>query len=492
MINNKPKAAIIGRTNVGKSTLFNRLTESGKAIVSSIPGTTRDRNYGECFWRGKKFQLADTGGLENIPTPSLKRLSKTPSQVEGRPQATLKDPKPGRGEASSDSSIKRQIVSQTLKEIDAADLIIFLIDANDGVLPQEKEFVKFLRKKQKEYLVVANKVDNKRISNKIDPEIYKLSPNEPFFVSAINGVGTGDLLDAIVKNLPPAKKSNQTLRQSSKSATTEQLNDRTMVKIAIIGKPNVGKSSLLNAIFGEEHVIVSETPHTTREAQDILINYQNTPILLIDTAGIRRKAKIDNQLEKMGVKQSIGTFKRVNLILFVIDAASPVSKQDKNLGRLIVNAGRPVLVIVNKWDLVKDQETKEYEKFFKAEFPHLNFAPLFFVSAKTGKHVDKILNHALETKKQAEKQIPDNALAKFLKKIVLDLKKYQGKQKKMPRLLGLKQTKTNPPTFEIIYSEAKGQKLAASVIKYIENRLREKFGFKGVSIIIDSRSIKLK
>ncbi len=259
MINDKIKVAIIGRTNVGKSTLFNRLTETKRALVSNIPGTTRDRNYGECSWANKTFTLVDTGGLEKIPTKIIKKPL-----------------------AQASEEIERKIIEQTLKEINEADLILFLIDAKDGVMPQEKEFANFIRKGQKKTLLVINKVDNNRIRRELDPEIYKLGLAKPNLVSATNGVGTGDLLDEITKNLPPQKNQLSSINNQPSS----------IFKIAIIGKPNVGKSSLLNALFGEERVIVSEIPHTTREAHDTLINYKDNPLLLVDTAGIRRKSKL--------------------------------------------------------------------------------------------------------------------------------------------------------------------------------------------------------
>lgn len=476
---NIKKVVIIGRANVGKSTLFNRLTESGKAIVSPIPGTTRDRNYGECSWRGKKFTLVDTGGLEKLPTSDILHLTS--------------------------NTIENKIATQTLTEIETADLVLLLLDANDGVLPQEEEFAKLLRKENKRYLTVVNKVDNQRIRNNLDPDIYKLSQDEPQLVSAINGTGTGDLLDEIINKLPKQKeKKLSTINNLSRAGSRDK-----QLAISIIGRPNVGKSSLLNALLGEERVIVDEKPHTTRETQEFTIKYKKHPkkfaysgnlhsfadpfeIKLIDTAGIRRKSKINNALEKQGVRQGLGTLKRADFILFVIEANSPISRQDKNLARLIVESRKPVLVVANKWDLTRGQETSEYEKFFKAEFPHLSFAPVIFISAKTGRRVDKILDQVLETKKESEKQITANALSKFLKKIIADLKKYQGRQRRMPRLLDLKQTSANPPTFEIVYSATKNQKLASSVIKYIENRLREKFGFIGTPIVVESRAIELK
>ena len=491
------KVALIGRTNVGKSTLFNRLLGKRKAIVSPTAGTTRDRNFGECLWNGKTFTLIDTGGLED---PDEKKYS-------------------SKQEKKRLLEIEKNIKQQALIALKQANIIVFVLDHKTGIMPQDKQVATLLRQSKKPIVLAINKATTKSIRNSEIAEYYKLGLAEPILISATLGAGTGDLLDAITKNLPKQKEKEQSTINNQQST------------ISIIGRPNVGKSSLLNLFAKEQRSITSPHPHTTREAQEITIKYKKTfansrnlhkdsqhsydikqhsydikqdsyDIKLIDTAGVRRKSKIDNRLEKVGVKQSLEILKNSDITLFIIDSSEPIAKQDQTLARLVKEAGQPTIILANKWDLVKGVEMSEYEKNFKKYFPHLSFAPFIFISCKTKRNIDKILDTALKLYQESAIEITEQSLNEFLARIMKNLKKFQGKSKTVPRLLDLKQTATHPPTFEVIMKEPTknlppGARRAKrgphpSTVKYVENQLRENFNLKNIPIKITLRTIKIK
>jgi len=453
--------AIIGRTNVGKSTLFNRLLGQRKAIVSSRAGTTRDRNFASVSWNGKNFTLVDTGGLED---PDDKKYSS--KQEKRRLQ-----------------EIEKSIKKQALVALKQADSIIFVLNIRDGVMPQEKKIADILRKSKKPITLAINKATSKSARDQENAEYYKLGLGEPILVSATTGIGTGDLLDAVTKNL-------STDAQKTETETIKPYNNETI--ISIIGRPNVGKSSLLNIFAKEERAIVSSQPHTTREAQEIVLKYKDQTIKLIDTAGVRRKSKIDNHLERTGVKQSLETLKDSDLILFIIDSNERLAKQDQALARLIKDSNKPTIILANKWDLVKGVEMNEYEINFKKYFPHLSYAPFIFISCKNKRNIDKILDTAIKLHEESSIEITPNALNKFLTRIMGNLKKFQGKSKTVPRLIDLRQTSTSPPAFEIIMKESKHKKPHPSTIKYVENQIREKFNLKNIPVRVTLRTVKIK
>ncbi|NQU77300.1 ribosome biogenesis GTPase Der [Candidatus Falkowbacteria bacterium] len=455
---NMNKVAIIGRTNVGKSTLFNRLIGRKKAIVSPRAGTTRDRNFGSVSWNGKTFTLIDTGGLED---PDEKKYS---SKQEMRRLL----------------EIEKNIKKQALVALKQADLVIFILDIKDGIMPQDQQVANLLRKSKKPVVLAINKATSKAARDQENAEYYKLGLGEPTLISATTGTGTGDLLDAVTKNLPKQKENN-----------LSTINSQQLI-ISIIGRPNVGKSSLLNLFAGEQRSIVSSQPHTTREAQEIIIEHKDQAIKLIDTAGVRRKSKIDNHLEKIGVKQSLETLKDSNLILFIVDSSEPLAKQDQSLARLIKESNKPTIILANKWDLVKGIEMFEYETNFKKYFPHLSYAPFIFISCKNKRNIDKILDTAIKLSEESSIEITKNALSKFLTRIMGNLKKFQGKSKTVPRLLDLKQISINPPAFEIIMKDSKHKRPHPSTIKYVENQIRQKFNLKNIPVRITLRTIKIK
>jgi GTP-binding protein len=443
------KIAIIGRANVGKSTLFNCLTEKNKAIISNIPGTTRDRNYAPVEWRGFAFELVDTGGLDIV----------------------------------HDKAFEEDVIKQATFALNEAGLILFVVDAKNGLMPQDKQVVSLLKKSRKQILLVANKVDGARIRQQL-AEFYRLGLGDPIPVSALNGTGTGDLLDLIVDKFKQ-KKPVYDPQDTTDDAPPVK------IKVAIIGKPNVGKSSIVNSILGEERVITSSTPYTTRDSQDIEFKYQDQNYLLIDTAGIRKRNKIKNKLERFSVKQSLISIKRAEVALLVTDVTTSLSRQDKILSEAILESEKSVIIIANKWDLVPDKDEvtiNKYIKYYQAFFPYLTFAPIVFTSALEGQRVKKILEVAKEVYDERFREISENALDKFIKKVIKIHPPAKGKGTKKPKIHGLKQLKTDPPIFELI-KDYKSD-LHISYIRFIENKLREKFGFLGTPIIIKVRKLK--
>lgn len=350
------EVALIGQVNVGKSTLFNALLQKRKAIVSSYPGTTRDRNKAKAFWRGYYFNLVDTGGF-----------------------------------LSPVKELEPAVLKQAQKAINSADLILLILDGQREITAQEKEVAYYLKKSGKKTLLVINKIDSHRQEKNVSPEIYQLGLGKPYFVSAATGRGCGDLLDALVKFIPSFK---------SKIKKWPEL------KIAIIGKPNVGKSSLINTLIKEERVIVSPYPLTTRDAQEIELKKGQKVFRLIDTAGIRRKTKVGRrvtpqiyspkEIEEESIRQSLDQIKKADVILLVVDGSSHLTRQDKRLARLISDSGKKNIIIVNKIDLLSFKSIKELnylKRYFQGSLPGMKKTSVIFVSAKTGQNVDKILKY---------------------------------------------------------------------------------------------------
>ncbi len=445
---NLPTVALVGRVNVGKSTLFNKITETAHALVSDIPGTTRTRNIGTASWRGKQFRLIDTGGLtfdESVP-------------------------------------LEKEIITQTQIALNEADLIVFVVDIQDELLPQEKELAKYLRQSQKnkQVILLANKADNQSLRLKIhNGEWLKLGLGEPFPVSAGNGSNVGDFLDLVYKKLAKTKLRPKTAKKIKP------------IKVALIGKPNVGKSTLFNALIGEERVIVSDMPHTTREPHDTLVEYEKENYLFIDTAGIRRKTKVSGQLEKIGISKSLDTINKADIVLFVLDAGEPITDQDQQLGGFLKEHTKSTIIVINKWDKAEandDEFRGEVKQLIYNNFPHLDFAPLVFVSAKSQYRVHQIFPLIKQAYEAKQITIDDATLKEFLKNTTHKKMPTTGKGVRHPKILSLKQLASNPPVFELLIKVKTS--LHNSYIQYLKKRLREKFGFFATPLIMKVSKLK--
>lgn len=448
-IDNLPVVALVGRVNVGKSTLFNKLIEENKAVISNIPGTTRTSNEGLVLWRGKYFRLIDTGGL------------------------TFTDEVP----------LEEDILKQSERAMKEAGLVLFITDAQTGILPQEKELAKRLRRiAVKSVILIGNKVDKKKDEiNLTEPEWAKLGLGEPFPISAASGRNTGDLLDVIFKEL------NKTKRRPKTKKTADEKN----INIAIIGRPNAGKSSLFNKLVGQEKVIVSDLPHTTREPHDTVVIYEKQPINFIDTAGIRRKAKVAGQLERAGIKKSLAAVEESDIVLFVLDGSETMSHQDKQLGGLLEKRGKSVIILLNKWDLAEDNSDSQRQlvkEMVYAHFPHLDFAPIEFTSGLTGYGVHKIFPTILKVWQGRQTEVGVKALEHFLKQTTKQHRPARGKGTRHPKLMGIRQIDTCPPVFEIFIKYRTS--LHRSYVNFIENKLREQFDFTGTPVIIKLTKLK--
>jgi GTP-binding protein len=445
---NLPTIALVGRVNVGKSTLFNRITESSHAIVSDIPGTTRTRNVSIATWRGKQFTLIDTGGLN----------------------------------FTDDVPLEKDIILQTEKAIKEADVIVFITDIQEGILPQEKELAKFLirKKEHKTIIFAANKADSERMRTNIyEKEFLQLGFGAPIPFSAENGSGVGDLLDEVFKKLG---------KNSKRPKKIPELNP---IKIAIVGKPNVGKSSLFNKLIGEERVIVSDMPHTTREPHDLLVEYEKNLLLFIDTAGIRKKSKVSGELEKEGIGKSLEAIKRADIVLFVIDTAEPVTDQDKQLAGFLREHCKSAIIIVNKWDLADDNSDNfrnEVKRRVRAYFPHIDFAPIIFTSALSGYKTHQILPVIIQAHEERKTKIEQEKLDDFIRRAIKKHLPSRGKGVRHPTILDFRQIHSNPPLFELFIKYKTS--LNISYLNFLENRLRAEYGFFAAPIIIKLTKVK--
>ncbi|MFH1427715.1 MAG: ribosome biogenesis GTPase Der, partial [Patescibacteria group bacterium] len=431
-------------------TLFNCLTEKKQALVSEIEGTTRDSNLKEIEWRGKKLKLVDTGGILDLKYLFGKNLKS--------------------------NDIESKVQNQARQYLQRADLILFLVDTKSGLLPQDKQMALFLKKNladKNKIILVANKVDSPKYTYNL-AEFNKLSLDEPIAISAANGSGTGDLLDVIIKRLKKIKINVQTTKSSK--TVLDQIN------VCLIGKPNIGKSSLLNSILGYDRVIVSETPHTTREPQNTEIIYDEKLFTLVDTAGISRKGQKVKNLTKDGIIKSLGALNQADIALLLIDVSQKITRDDLRLVQEIIDRKKSFIIIANKWDLIYEKDTKHYTDYIYGKFPFASWAPIHFASALTGAKVDKIFDLIIALDKERKKQLSDSQLNKFLNKIVKVHPPTKGKGFKHPHIYELKQISSSPPNFNLRIGT--NDDLHFSYVRFIENRLREKFGFSGTPITI--------
>jgi len=447
---NLPQVAIVGRANVGKSTLFNRLIEKNKAIVSAVAGTTRDINMNTCAWQSRDFMLVDTGGLD------------------------ISDRKAGK--------IEKDILKMAKKAIDNADVIVFLIDIKVGLTNEDKKLAKEILKNKgkKKIILAANKADRPRSAAEM-ADLYKLGMGEPHAMSAVTGAGTGDLLDVVVENLPKEKKSK------AKDADEEP-----PIKVAIIGQPNVGKSSMINSIMGEERVIVTDIAHTTREAHDMEFRYKDRDFILIDTAGIRRKAKsTKDKLERKSVGKSTHALKEADVILLVTEVQKRLSMQDMKLTQKILENSKSLIIVANKWDLINDKDTKtidEFVEYYQKTFPYIAWAPLIFISALKDLRTRKVLDMVLDIDLARKTEVSPAQLDRFLKNRIRKHKPSKGKGSIHPYIHEIRQTGINPPRFVIYVNDP--AILHFSYIRFLQNGLREKFKIIGTPIQIELKKYK--
>jgi GTP-binding protein len=437
----KPIVAIVGRPNVGKSTLFNKLAGKRISIVQDTPGVTRDRVYAEAEWLRYNFTIIDTGGIE----------------------------------PESEDIIISQMRRQAQIAIETADVIVFIVDGKEGLTGADKEVAQMLRKSKKPVLLVVNKVDNLKDENNAF-EFYNLGIGDPITISASQGLGLGDMLDKVVENF---------------DQVDAEAEDDDIIRIAVMGKPNVGKSSLINRLLGEERVIVSDVPGTTREAVDSYLETDTGKFILIDTAGLRRKSKVKEEIERYSVVRTLAAIERADVCILMIDAEEGISEQDEKIVGYAHELNKAIMVIVNKWDLIeKDDKTmNKYKKDLEGNLKFLSYASYLFISAKTGQRVHKVLEMAKECYESYCKRISTGILNEVINKAVL---------MKEPPVIGLKRLKIyyvtqvgiKPPTFIFFINDYSS--LHFSYERYLENQLRSSFEFKGTGIKLQFRERKEK
>lgn len=446
----KPVVALVGRPNVGKSTLFNRLVGRRTAIVEDIPGTTRDRIYGDSDWNGVGFIVIDTGGLE------------APSEL-GQARARRGSAQPL---ALGSTLFIEHIQNQARLAVEEADVVILVVDGREGVTGADLDIAEVLRAAEKPIFVAVNKTESqeRRLNA---PEFWNLGLAEPVAISAYHGEGVGDLLDLVVAALPPFPVDYEAEDES--------------VRIAIVGRPNVGKSSLLNALIGIERAIVSETPGTTRDAIDMTFNYEGQEITLIDTAGIRRRGKVEPGIEKYSVLRSMRSIDEAEVALLLIDAVDGVTAQDAHVAGYILEKMKGVVVVVNKWDaLEKDNNTMiEYVQRVREELKFLAYVPVIFISAKTKQRVHTVLPTALEVAAARRHRIPTSELNQIVRE-AYDRMAPPSKNGRPLRIYYATQVRVSPPTFLIFVNDP--DIVHFSYERYLENRLREKVPFPGTPI----------
>ncbi|NTW70625.1 MAG: ribosome biogenesis GTPase Der [Eubacteriaceae bacterium] len=428
---NKPIVAIVGRPNVGKSTLFNKIAGSRISIVEDTPGVTRDRIYADCEWTGRQFTLIDTGGIEPY----------------------------------SSDIIVSQMRRQAQLAIDTADVIVVLVDGREGLTASDYEVANMIRKSNSPVVLAVNKIENKELEKNIY-EFYNLGLGDPMSISAEQSLGLGDFLDQVVDSFPKSDAS---------------LEEDTRLKIAVLGKPNVGKSTLVNKLLGEERVIVSDIPGTTRDAIDSSFKYYGEDYVIIDTAGLRRKNKIYDDIERYSILRSITAVERADVCLIMVDANDGVSEQDTKIAGLAHNRGKAAIIVVNKWDDVsKDNASmKKFEKDIRDKLVFMSYAPILFISAKTGQRLSKIMETVLLVSNEHSKRITTGTLNEVVGEAVL-MNQPPSDHGRRLKIYYVTQGAVKPPTFIIFVNEK--DLMHFSYERFLENQIRNAFGFIGTPI----------
>ena len=434
----KPLVAIVGRPNVGKSMLFNKLTGQRTSIVEDTPGVTRDRIYGDCEWCNRHFSLVDTGGIE----------------------------------PNTDSDMLKFMRRQAEIGIELADAIIMVTDVRSGVTAADQDVATMLRKSGKPVCLAVNKCDSVGLVNPDVYEFYSLGIGDLFETSAVHGHGTGDMLDWVLENIP---------------SEDEDEEESDIIKVAIVGKPNVGKSSLLNRILGEERVIVSNVAGTTRDAIDSYFENESGKYCFIDTAGMRRKSKVDDAIERYSNMRSINAIERADVCLILVDANEGVTEQDTKIAGLVHEAGKAAIIVVNKWDAVEDKETntmRDMEGEVRNGLSYMLYAPVVFLSALTGQRVDRLFQVIQDVHTQNTSRITTGALNSVLADATARVQPPTDKGRRL-KIYYMTQASTKPPHFVIFCNDAR--LFHFSYQRYLENQIREVFGLKGTPVRITIR-----
>ncbi len=425
----RPIVAIVGRPNAGKSTLLNRVVGKPLAIIEDIPGTTRDRNLADVTWQGVEFTLIDTGGLEIKP----------------------------------DTTIAQGIRAQIETAISDADVILDLVDVTDGLTRSDFEIADMLRRANKPVLLAVNKADNDRLEMEA-LEFYELGLGEPMAISTHHGRGVADLLDRTVELLPPPPPAE---------AETEA------VKVAIVGRPNVGKSMLLNTLVGDKRAIVDDIPGTTRDAVDTLFDFNGQNVLLIDTAGLRRRGRVKAGVERYSVIRTLRAIDRADIALLVLDATEAVTSQDTHIGGYIQQAAKGIVIIVNKWDLIENKDIAEWNKSIKNQFKFASYATILYTSAKSGQGVERIMPQVSQVYQERLKRLSTAKVNSVIQQAVASHNRPRIKNKQL-KVFYATQAEVNPPTFVFFTNDAR--LIHFSYRRYLENKLREAFGFSGTPL----------
>ncbi|MDD7306958.1 MAG: ribosome biogenesis GTPase Der [Eubacteriales bacterium] len=426
----KPVVAVVGRPNVGKSTFFNKVIGRRIAIVEDTPGVTRDRIYAETEWNGIEFAIIDTGGIE----------------------------------PDSEDIILSQMRQQAEIAMDTADVILFLVDGKDGLTSADREVANMLRRRGREVILVVNKIDSHKLPDDFY-DFYELGLGEPIPISAANMLNFGDLLDEIVDAFPKEQ--------------YEEEED--VIKIAVIGKPNVGKSSLINELVGENRVIVSPIAGTTRDSIDTPFEKDGDRYMLIDTAGIRRKSKVTEDIERYSVIRAVAAIERSDVALLMIDAAEGITEQDKKIAGVAHEAGKGIIVVVNKWDLIaKETNTmRDFKRKIEAEFPFMTYAPSVFISVKDHQRIDNVINMAKYVAETRAMRVPTGQLNALLQDAMMMKQPPSDKGRRL-RIYYVTQVGIKPPLFSFKINSR--PLMHFSYARYLENKIREGFGFEGTSI----------
>lgn len=436
-----PTVVIVGRTNVGKSSLFNRFVSEEKSLVSAVPGTTRDRFEADCIWRGKVIRVLDTGGLD----------------------------------VNMHDEIERNIVLQAQKAIEQADIILFAVDAQVGLQPEDLQLAKQFTGIKKPIFTIANKADNQ--SHVREVNTWGRWPlGEIIPVSAFRSTGIGDLLELIYEKLYEIK------------VPPIEVREITSLRVATVGRPNVGKSSLLNAMLGEHRFIEADMDHTTRQPNDTQIVVNNQRYTLIDTAGLRKLARVNasaSKLEQSGVTRTLRAIQRADVALFVVDVNKPIEHQDKFLAGELSHARASVIIIANKWDLVEDKDSNtmnKYEEYLRATLPSLKYAPIVFTSAKTGQRIPSLFDVVDKVYQSRFTQMTNEETNEFISRAIVKHKPSRGTGVAHPTILSFKQVGVNPPLFHLSIRQSRVDSLNESYLRFLENELREYYDFEGTPI----------